>query len=74
MVPSWTICEIVPMRHLMCLAMVVAMALPSTAAAQTAQDGRLIVTVVDPTGAVVPGATVTVGGLDDAPGRRRSRR
>ena len=30
----------------------------------TAQDGRLIVTVVDPSGAVVPGATVTVSGLD----------
>src|SRR3954464_6834337 len=33
--------------------------------AQTAQDGRLIVTVVDASGAVVPGATVTVSGLDD---------
>jgi hypothetical protein len=35
------------------------------ALAQTAQDGRLIVTVVDASGAVVPGATVTVSGLDD---------
>src|SRR5881392_1691511 len=33
--------------------------------AQPAQDGRLIVTVVDASGAVVPGATVTVNGLDD---------
>jgi hypothetical protein len=33
--------------------------------AQTAQDGRLIVTVVDTSGAVVPGATVMVSGLDD---------
>src|SRR4029078_8954564 len=32
----------------------------------TAQDGRLIVTVVDPSGAVVPGATVPVSGLDGA--------
>jgi len=33
--------------------------------AQTAQDGRLIVTVVDASGAVVSGATVTISGLDD---------
>jgi len=33
--------------------------------AQSTQDGRLIVTVVDTSGAVVPGATVTVSGLDD---------
>ena len=38
---------------------------PSTARAQNSQDGRLIVTVVDTSGAVVPGATVTVSGLDD---------
>src|SRR5262245_66571576 len=35
------------------------------ALAQTAQDGRLIVTVVDASSAVVPGATVTITGLDD---------
>src|SRR5262245_38103582 len=35
------------------------------ALAQTAQDGRLIVTVVDASSAVVPGATVTISGLDD---------
>ena len=33
--------------------------------AQATQDGRLIVTVVDTSGAVVPGATVTVTALDD---------
>ena len=35
------------------------------ARAQATQDGRLIVTVVDTSGAVVPGATVTVTALDD---------
>src|SRR5436189_2443572 len=34
--------------------------------AQTPRDGRLIVTVVDQTGGVLPGAVVTVGGIDDA--------
>ena len=34
----------------------------SPAQAQSTQDGRLIVTVVDTSGAVVPGATVTVSG------------
>src|SRR5437763_1668562 len=33
-------------------------------AAQVTQDGRLIVTVVDTSGAVVPGAKVTVTALD----------
>jgi hypothetical protein len=37
----------------------------SSARAQTAQDGRLIVTVVDTSGAIVPGATITLGSLDD---------
>ncbi len=45
--------------------MVAAVAVPLFAQAQAAQDGRLIVTVVDTSGAVVPGATVTVGALDD---------
>src|SRR3954449_4645824 len=31
-----------------------------------ARDGRLIVTVVDQTRAVLPGATVTINGLDEA--------
>ncbi len=38
---------------------------PCLVRAQSGQDGRLIVTVVDTSGAVVPGATVTVSGLDD---------
>src|SRR5205085_1391583 len=33
-------------------------------AAQATQDGRLIVTVVDTSGAIVPGAKVTVTALD----------
>ena len=37
----------------------------SPAQAQSTQDGRLIVTVVDTSGAVVPGAAVTVSSLDD---------
>src|SRR5438045_103321 len=65
MVQSWRLCEIVLMRHLTCLALLVAMAVPSLAAAQTTQDGRLIVTVLDSSGAVVPGASVTISALDD---------
>jgi hypothetical protein len=38
---------------------------PSSSRAQGAQDGRLIVTVVDTSGAVVPGTKVTLGALDD---------
>ena len=34
--------------------------------AQGPRDGRLTVTVVDQTGGVLPGATVTIAGLDDA--------
>ena len=37
----------------------------SPAQAPSTQDGRLIVTVVDTSGAVVPGAAVTVNSLDD---------
>jgi hypothetical protein len=37
-----------------------------TAAAQTPRTGRLIVTVVDPLGAVLPSATVRLTGLEDA--------
>src|SRR5436190_1626405 len=37
---------------------------PSPVPAQTTQDGRLIVTVVDTSGAVVPGAKVTIIALD----------
>ena len=38
---------------------------PCLVLAQSGQDGRLIVTVVDTSGAVVPGAKVTVNALDD---------
>jgi hypothetical protein len=38
---------------------------PRHVGAQTSQDGRLIVTIVDSSGAVVPGANVTVTALDD---------
>ena len=34
--------------------------------AQVSRDGRLVVTVVDQTGGVLPGATVTIAGLEDA--------
>jgi hypothetical protein len=34
--------------------------------AQTPRDGRLTITVVDQTGGVLPGATVTIGGMDEA--------
>jgi len=37
-----------------------------TAFAQTSRDAKLLVTVVDQTRAVLPGATVTVTGLEDA--------
>ncbi len=37
-----------------------------TADAQPAREGRLLVTVVDQTGAVIPNASVTVVGLEDA--------
>jgi hypothetical protein len=43
---------------------------PRPAQAQAAREGRLIVTVVDPSGAVVPGATVAVVGLDEATKRK----
>src|SRR5437773_1546425 len=38
----------------------------SAARAQAPRDGRLLVTVVDQTGAVITGATVTVVGQDEA--------
>ncbi len=39
---------------------------PHPALAQVPRTGRLIITVVDPSGAVIPNATVTVVGVDDA--------
>jgi hypothetical protein len=41
-------------------------ALPATLQAQPTSSGRLIITVVDPSRLVIPGATVTVVGIDDA--------
>jgi hypothetical protein len=55
--------------HFAALALALAiLLLPSPAAAQTAaaQRGRLVVTVTDPSGGVIPNATVTLFGLDDA--------
>src|SRR5262245_7587183 len=45
---------------------VMSVAMTGSATAQTAsRNGRLVVTVTDPNGGVVSGATVTVSGLDD---------
>ena len=41
-------------------------ALPSPSIAQPASSGKLTITVVDPSRLVIPGATVTVVGIDDA--------
>jgi hypothetical protein len=48
--------------HALALIFVCLLALPLQA--QTARDGRVQVTVVDQTGGVVPGATVTLVGLE----------
>ena len=53
------------MRKLAALLVCALLSTPAPARAQAAQDGRLIVTVVDTSGAIVPGATVTVTALDD---------
>ena len=47
-------------------AAVVFLACGIAAHAQTAREARLLITVVDPSSAVIPGATVTVAGLDAA--------
>src|SRR5438046_10408663 len=52
-------------RMLKGLAAVLVLIAAPAALAQTPRDGRLIVTVVDQTGGVLPGATVTIGGMDD---------
>ena len=46
-------------------AVTLVLALNLPAFAQQPRDGRLIVTVIDPSGAVIPGATVTVTGIED---------
>ncbi len=45
-------------------------ALPSDAFAQAVREGRILVTVVDQSGAVIPDALVTVIGLEDATKRK----
>jgi hypothetical protein len=56
------------LRHVVVLCSIVTSSVvwASTAFAQAARDGKLLVTVVDQTKAVIPGATVTVTGLEDA--------
>src|SRR5688500_3584352 len=41
-----------------------AVSLPSPAAAQQTRDTRMLITVIDQTNAVIPGATVTVTGTE----------
>ena len=55
-----------PILLRVCLAAAVAVLMVAPASAQTppAQTARLLVTVVDPTGGVIPGATVTIAGLE----------
>ena len=52
------------MRRVLFIAAVIVLA-PTVTRAQAPQAGTLQVTVVDSTGAVLPGATVTVTGIDD---------
>ena len=67
MVPSSSLWHpaAMPWRMLSAAVVCVAAATSASVSAQTPQDGRLIVTVVDASNAVVPGATVTISGLDD---------
>jgi hypothetical protein len=51
-------------RALFTAALWTASLLPSAVAAQNARDSRVQVTVVDPSGAIVPDATVTIVGLE----------
>jgi Carboxypeptidase regulatory-like domain len=50
----------------MTLPLLLAVALSASAAPQPPRDARLLVTVVDPSGAVIPAATVTVAGAEEA--------
>src|SRR5688572_32511352 len=54
------------MRYVVLLAAAAFVGIPTPAGAQAPQAGALQVTVVDSTGAVLPGATVTVTGIDAA--------
>ena len=51
--------------HCLILGAVVITAMPFSANAQTTQRGRLTVTVADPSGAIIPGAAVSVIGLEE---------
>jgi hypothetical protein len=50
----------------MVFALLALLAAAAPSLAQAARDGKLIVTVTDQTGAVLPGAIINVNGLDDA--------
>lgn len=66
-VPRREVCVSLVARLIGIAGMVAVVAVPAAALAQTsAARGRLIVTVSDPSGAVVPGATVSIAGLDVA--------
>jgi len=55
------------LAHLACaLPLALALLVPSHAAAQSPETARLVVTVMDPSNAGVPGATVTVAGLEES--------
>jgi hypothetical protein len=53
-------------RTLFCWLLLVSVAWPAAARAQSVRTGRLLVTVVDPLGGVIPAATVSVTGNEDA--------
>jgi hypothetical protein len=50
--------------HSLSLVIAAIILVPSSAVAQTAQRGRLTITVADPSGAVIPNVTVTLIGLE----------
>jgi len=58
--------EFIDMTRLSVSLVLILVLVPQRAASQTARDGRLLVTVTDPSGAVVPNATVTVTGIEEA--------
>ena len=46
--------------------MLLALAATGPALAQTTREARLIITVIDPSGAVIPEAAVVITGVDDS--------
>jgi hypothetical protein len=54
------------MRVLRLLAVILGCLVAERAAAQPRRDGRLSVTVIDQSNAILPGATVTISGLEDS--------